>query len=95
MSLKEYGQQEWLFLLLEEGPVAVVVEVVVAVSVFAVTEAIGLDGRDSLKKEYRAQGPSYLTLTLLELASVLDALLSFLPVPIFNEEWRGGLVYNI
>lgn len=43
------------------------------------TEAIGLDGRDSLKKEYRAQGPSYLTLTLLELASALDALLSFLP----------------
>ena len=39
---------------------------------FAVTEAIGLDGRDSLKKEYRAQGPSYLTLTLLELASVFD-----------------------
>lgn len=69
-------------------------EVVVAVSVFAVTEAIGLDGRDSLKKEYRAQGPSYLTLTLLELASVLDALLSFLPVPILNEEWRGGLVYK-
>jgi hypothetical protein len=51
--LKEYEQQEWLFLLLEEGPVAVVVEVVVAVSLFAVTEAIGLDGRDSLKKEYR------------------------------------------
>ncbi|CAI0628130.1 unnamed protein product [Linum tenue] len=34
--------------------------------------AIGLDGHDSLKKEYRAQGPSYFTLTLLELASVLD-----------------------
>ncbi|CAN1200278.1 hypothetical protein LINPERPRIM_LOCUS44246, partial [Linum perenne] len=34
--------------------------------------AIGLDWRDSLKKEYRAQGPSYFTLTLLELASVLD-----------------------
>ncbi|CAN1155582.1 hypothetical protein LINPERHAP2_LOCUS20483, partial [Linum perenne] len=31
-----------------------------------------LDWRDSLKKEYRAQGPSYFTLTLLELASVLD-----------------------
>lgn len=31
-----------------------------------------MDGRDSLKKEYRAQGPSYLTLTLLELASVFN-----------------------
>ena len=35
---------------LSEEPLAVVVKVVVAVSVFAVTEAIGLDGRDSLKK---------------------------------------------
>lgn len=35
-----------------------------------------------------------MTLTLLELASVLDALPSFLPVPTLNEEWRGGLVYK-